>query len=107
MHATERERWEATEEFINKVGANWAFFTPSVARTKDPTQMTGLKPVVLGGEGTSKEIVSRWFKGRRLINSYGPCKATIYFSFTELLGEQVDVQNVGSPLPGGEYWPCC
>lgn len=97
---TEEERLESTELFVNRIGANWAFFTPSVARTLNPTQMTGLKTVVLGGEGTSKDIVERWWRGRRLINSYGPCESTIWFSFAEVMDEKVDVRNVGIPLRG-------
>ncbi|KAI1432075.1 acetyl-CoA synthetase-like protein [Xylaria sp. CBS 124048] len=97
---TEEERLEGTEAFVNRVGANWAFFTPSVARTLDPAQMPGLKTVTLGGEGTSKDIVRRWWRGRRLINSYGPCESTIWFSFAEVPNEDVDVQNVGIPLRG-------
>lgn len=97
---TEEERLEGTEVFVNRIGANWAFFTPSVARTLDPTQMTGLETVVLGGEGTSKDIVGRWWRGRRLINSYGPCESTIWFSFAEVINEEADVRNVGAPLRG-------
>ncbi|KAI1114796.1 acetyl-CoA synthetase-like protein [Nemania sp. NC0429] len=95
---TEEERLEGTEAFVNRTGANWAFFTPSVARTLNPTQMAGLKTVVLGGEGTSKDIVRRWWQGRRLINSYGPCESTIWFSFAEVLNEEADVRNVGIPI---------
>lgn len=97
---TEEERLEGTEAFVNRVGANWAFFTPSVARTLNPTQMLGLKTVILGGEGTSKDIVTRWWRGRRLINSYGPCESTIWFSFAEVTNEEADVRNVGIPLRG-------
>lgn len=97
---TEEERLEGTEVFVNRIRANWAFFTPSVARTLNPTQMTALKTVVLGGEGTSKDIVRRWWRGRRLINSYGPCESTIWFSFAEVINEEADVRNVGIPLRG-------
>ncbi|KAI3323648.1 acetyl-CoA synthetase-like protein [Xylariaceae sp. AK1471] len=96
---TEEERMEGTESFVNRTGANWAFFTPSVARTLDPSRMPELKTVVLGGEGTSKDIVSRWWRGRRLINSYGPCESSIWFSFAEVVNEDVDVRNVGIPHP--------
>ena len=97
---TEVERLEGIEDFVNRVGVNWAFFTPSVARILDPTQMPELKTVLLGEEGTSNEIVSRWSPNRRLINAYGPCEASIWFSFYELLNEEADVNNIGIPIPG-------
>ncbi|KAB8275020.1 hypothetical protein BDV30DRAFT_237045 [Aspergillus minisclerotigenes] len=97
---TDEERLQGTEAFVNRVGAEWAFFTPSVARVLDPSLMPGLMTVVLGGEATSKEIVSRWAPNRRLVNSYGPCEATIYFSFAELYDKGADTRNVGTPLPG-------
>ncbi|KAJ5508771.1 hypothetical protein N7527_010914 [Penicillium freii] len=98
---TDEQRMQGTEAFVNRVNADWAFFTPSVARTLDPTCMPGLKTVVLGGEATSKEIVARWAPNRRLVNSYGPCECTVYFSFAELRDEGVDVRNVGVPCFNG------
>ncbi|KAI1323795.1 acetyl-CoA synthetase-like protein [Xylariaceae sp. FL0255] len=96
---TEKERLEGTEDFIRCAGANWAFFTPSVARTLVPSRLPGLKTVVFGGEGTSREIASTWWRGRRLINSYGPCEASIWFSFAEVPNGEIDVRNVGVPDP--------
>ena len=79
---TEEERTHNIEAFVTRVGADWAFFTPSVARTLEPSQMPGLKTVVLGGEATSREIVARWAPNRRLINSYGPCECTVCLLYT-------------------------
>lgn len=94
---TDEQRTQDTEAFVNRVNADWAFFTPSVARTLDPTRMPGLKTVLLGGEATSKEIAARWAPNRRLVNCYGPCECTVYFSFAELHDESADVRNVGIP----------
>jgi len=98
---TDEQRTQGTEAFVNRVNADWAFFTPSVARTLDPARMPGLKTVVLGGEATSKEIVACWAPNRRLVNSYGPCECTVYFSFAELRDEGADVRNVGVPCFNG------
>lgn len=94
---TDEQRTQDTESFVNRANADWAFFTPSVARTLDPARMPGLKTVLLGGEATSKEIAARWAPNRRLINCYGPCECTVYFSFAELRDESADVRNVGIP----------
>jgi len=94
---TDEQRTQDTEAFVNRDNADWAFFTPSVARTLDPTRMPGLKTVLLGGEATSKEIAARWAPNRRLVNCYGPCEGTVYFSFAELHDESADVRNVGIP----------
>jgi Non-ribosomal peptide synthetase modules and related proteins len=98
---TDEQRTQGTEAFVNRVNADWAFFTPSVARTLDPTRMPGLKTVMLSGEATSKEIVARWAPNRRLVNSNGPYECTVYFSFAELRDEGADVRNVGVPCFNG------
>ncbi|PNP38749.1 hypothetical protein TGAMA5MH_09314 [Trichoderma gamsii] len=51
--------------------------TPSVARTVDPTSMSGLKVLLLAGEAMSPSDVSR-FKGiSKLLNAYGPSECSI------------------------------
>lgn len=51
--------------------------TPSVARTVDPTSMSGLEVLLLAGEAMSPSDVSR-FKGiPKLLNAYGPSECSI------------------------------
>ncbi|KAH8655379.1 hypothetical protein BX600DRAFT_439893 [Xylariales sp. PMI_506] len=95
---TEQERLEDTEGVVNRLGVNWAFFTPSVARSLNPDRMLGLRTVLIGGEVPSSNIMQYWFRDNlRLLNIYGPTETTIFFSCSEVTGKDADRFNIGFP----------
>ncbi|EHK50755.1 non-ribosomal peptide synthetase [Trichoderma atroviride IMI 206040] len=51
--------------------------TPSVARTVDPTAMSGLEVLLLAGEAMSPSDVSRFKEIPMLLNAYGPSECSI------------------------------
>ncbi|KAJ5575518.1 nonribosomal peptide synthase [Penicillium sp. DV-2018c] len=74
---SEVDRMNNLAGFINEAQVNWAFLTPSTARSLNPSDVPGLTTLVLGGEAVTHESVEAWAKGRSLINGYGPAEATI------------------------------
>ncbi|MEU7144554.1 amino acid adenylation domain-containing protein [Nocardia sp. NPDC046473] len=66
-----------------------AFITTSALGTVDPTGVTELQHVLVGGEALPPDLVTRWAPNRNLYNVYGPTETTI-------------VTVIGQPLtPGG------
>ncbi|KAL4734140.1 Nonribosomal peptide synthetase 13 [Aspergillus similis] len=74
---SEFDRMNDLAGFIREFQVNWAFLTPSTARNLDPSDLSSLTTLVLGGEAVTHESVEAWAKGRSLINGYGPAEATI------------------------------
>ncbi|KJZ76453.1 Nonribosomal peptide synthetase 13 [Hirsutella minnesotensis 3608] len=74
---SEFDRMNNLAGFIRDTQVNWAFLTPSTARSLDPADVPLLTTLVLGGEAVTHESVETWAKGRSLINGYGPAEATI------------------------------
>ncbi|KAL3478454.1 hypothetical protein BJX99DRAFT_269148 [Aspergillus californicus] len=61
---------------INCLRVNFAFLTPSTAQTLQPADVPCLRTLVLVGEAVTQDHVTPW-KGRVLLNGYGPAEATI------------------------------
>ncbi|OGM44001.1 nonribosomal peptide synthase [Aspergillus bombycis] len=61
---------------IDRVGANWACLTPTVANSLRPTDVPKLKTLVLSGECPSQDNLQVWAgKVDALLNAYGPSEA--------------------------------
>jgi amino acid adenylation domain-containing protein len=58
--------------------------------------LSGLGNLVVGGEASSPDLVSRWAPGRRLWNAYGPTEASICATMA-LLGEDGQTP-IGRPI---------
>ena len=54
--------------FINKHQVNWAVLTPSFIGFINPSQVPGLKTLVLAGEAMSQTHLTTWSKDRHLVN---------------------------------------
>ncbi|KAH7130267.1 hypothetical protein B0J11DRAFT_429378 [Dendryphion nanum] len=61
---------------INKFNVNWATLTPSVVRTMQPSQVPGLKALVLVGEAMSQQDLLTWADRLMLGNGYGPTECS-------------------------------
>lgn len=66
--------------FIRDKSINWAFLTPSFARTLAPEDVPGLELLLLAGEPVGYDRFNRWFGRVRLINGWGPAE-TVSTSF--------------------------
>ncbi|KAL4912050.1 Nonribosomal peptide synthetase 13 [Aspergillus aurantiobrunneus] len=74
---SEFERKNALAEAICRFQVNWAFLTPSTVQTLQPSEVSCLSTLVLGGEAVTRDNVDVWATGRTLVNGYGPAEATI------------------------------
>lgn len=68
---SEEQRMGNLAGAINDLRVNWIFLTPTVAGFLKPSEVPGLKTLVLGGEHATAENFSTWAERLNLINSYG------------------------------------
>jgi non-ribosomal peptide synthetase component F len=88
---------------INKLEANVAFLTPTVASLLKPEDVPGLKRMVLAGEAATKENVRDW-AGRLALNIfYGPAETTVYCAGTQPVSIHADPANLGH-AHGARQW---
>ncbi|KAK9855737.1 hypothetical protein MYU51_002451 [Penicillium brevicompactum] len=87
---------------INDFQCNWAFMTPTVAALL-PTNIPSLKKLVLGGEASTRDIISKWHNVLDLIVCYGPAETTVYCSGAPPATATSDPANLG-PSIGALYW---
>jgi thioester reductase-like protein len=98
---SEHQRRIALSESINTLGANWAFFTPTVAGLINPSDVPAIKNIGLAGEPIPSQLVEKWRGHAALHNFYGPSEATI--SGYQLVGASRNNNNIGRPMASA-WW---
>ncbi|KAI1819369.1 hypothetical protein F4861DRAFT_146977 [Xylaria intraflava] len=101
---SEAERLSRTPQSISNMGANMAFFTPSVLRLLQPDEVPSLKTIVAGGELMTREDVQRWAGAVDLYNGYGPAETTIFIACHGPLSPDDDPRNMGYAVDGTRLW---
>ncbi|HGY55852.1 MAG TPA: amino acid adenylation domain-containing protein [Caldithrix abyssi] len=73
---------------------------PSVLAILDNNRLPALKVVGSAGEACTREVVSRWVKGRKFINGYGPTESTVAASLYHIReGQPIGVNvPIGRPI---------
>ncbi|KAJ0277446.1 putative NRPS-like protein biosynthetic cluster [Colletotrichum noveboracense] len=74
---SDEDRLNNLAVFVTESQADWAFFTPSFARTLDPGDLPSLKTVCMGGEAMTVDNIETWASRVQLINAYGPCEGSV------------------------------
>ncbi|TCP59201.1 amino acid adenylation domain-containing protein [Tumebacillus sp. BK434] len=68
-----------------------------------PDEFPHLRTVVSAGENCPLETASRWARGRRFVNAYGPTEATVCASAAVYVGECQNV-TIGQAIEGVELF---
>ncbi|MFE7799301.1 amino acid adenylation domain-containing protein [Nocardia sp. NPDC057440] len=76
-----------------------AFITTSALGTVDPTGVTELAHVLVGGEALPPDLVTRWAPGRNLYNVYGPTETTIVTVISQPMVPRGPI-TIGGPIRG-------
>lgn len=50
----------------------------------DDENLGSLRILILGGEACHRDLVLKWSKNRRMINTYGPTEATVIATATDV-----------------------
>jgi amino acid adenylation domain-containing protein/non-ribosomal peptide synthase protein (TIGR01720 family) len=71
---SEEERMNDLVGAINRLGVNWAFLTPAVARMIEPSQVPTLRLIALGGEPLGHAVLRKWntVDTCQVVQVYGP-----------------------------------
>ena len=75
---SEEERTNDLAGAINRMKANYGFLTPTVAGLLKPTDVPGLRTLVLGGEMLTQDNIQTWAPKVDLIISYGMAECSIH-----------------------------
>ncbi|WP_327118182.1 amino acid adenylation domain-containing protein [Nocardia sp. NBC_01730] len=76
-----------------------AFITTSALGTVDPTGVTELRHVLVGGEALPPDLVTRWAPNRNLYNVYGPTETTIVTVISQPMAPGGPI-TIGGPIRG-------
>ena len=68
----------------------------------EPSQISSLETIIVGGQTTKPDTVSRWSDRVRLVNVYGPTEATVCTSL-EICSSENLLPTIGQPINNVEY----
>ncbi|KAL4748184.1 hypothetical protein BDW72DRAFT_196020 [Aspergillus terricola var. indicus] len=97
---SERERVDNMAGAMNRMGVNYSFLPPRVIHTIKPSDVPGLKTLVVGGEAVQAEYLEPWLNGVRVFNAYGPAECSIAATCNEVADKAL-VPNIGQAIAGG------
>ncbi|EHK21622.1 uncharacterized protein TRIVIDRAFT_52861 [Trichoderma virens Gv29-8] len=97
--------WERKNDIagaFNRMKCDYVYFTPSVARSQEPSSMPGIRTLAMGGEPIQASEVSRWTQAEAVIGIYGPAECAQALSFA-CLDSKTRNNHVGNPF-GARTW---
>jgi amino acid adenylation domain-containing protein/non-ribosomal peptide synthase protein (TIGR01720 family) len=99
---SEHDRINDLSGVINKMEANWACITPTVACLLKPADIPSMKTLVLAGEAVTQEVLNTWADAVDLYNCYGPTECSAC-SLKSNVAISDNPANIGRPL-GSFTW---
>lgn len=100
---TEYQRRNDLESAMNELCVNWAKLTPTVVQLINPSNLPGLKTLVVGGEAITQKIITDWSNKVALIVSYGPAECSVISATSAPLSQQSERGIIGRPT-GTNLW---
>ena len=92
-------------ETMRRLRVTTVTLPPSVLATLPDEGLDDLSVVCSAGEACPRELATRWGRGRRFVNGYGPTEATVAASYhvvREALPADVATVPIGGPIGGAE-----
>ncbi|KAJ5612604.1 AMP-dependent synthetase/ligase [Penicillium lagena] len=99
---SEWERRNDIDGAFNRMNCNYAYLTPSVARSVRPSAIPSLRTLAMGGEPITRAEVCRWTQTETIVGIYGPAECAQALSFTRLNSDSRNY-HVGHPF-GAKTW---
>ncbi|HEY9858880.1 MAG TPA: amino acid adenylation domain-containing protein, partial [Candidatus Obscuribacterales bacterium] len=92
--------------FIQAQNITAAILPPAVLALLPESDLSMLQTVIAGGEACSREIASKWARGRRLFNAYGPTETTIWATVAELTHrvDSLEKPPIGRPVANTQIY---
>jgi amino acid adenylation domain-containing protein len=88
---------------IRDLGANWAEFTPSLARLLDPGTLSGVKTLILTGEALARADVEKWRSHLDLRVFYGQSEHALGTAVGNTADLIADHRNIGRTFSAREW----
>ncbi|KAL8760972.1 MAG: hypothetical protein Q9184_002869 [Pyrenodesmia sp. 2 TL-2023] len=85
---------------INAMKVDWTLLTPSFVQTLSPSDVPGLKTLVLGGEAVSQNHISAWADHVHLVNAYGPSECAVVATVNGHVTGASNPSNIGRAVGG-------
>ncbi|KAB5522985.1 non-ribosomal peptide synthetase [Coniochaeta sp. 2T2.1] len=102
---TADERLQDLSGAIARLGATWAFLTPSVANLLDPDVVCpGLRTLVCGGEAMVSQTIARLADCVELMNGYGPTEASVLCIVNPRVSTERDPTIIGRGTLPARTW---
>ncbi|EEP79615.1 hypothetical protein UREG_04461 [Uncinocarpus reesii 1704] len=99
----EEERLNDVAGAINRAKANVVYLTPSVGSFLQPSDIPGIRTLVLGGESLREENISTWAEKTHLLATYGPAECSVYSTSLVGVPKGTSPQNIGYGF-GSRMW---
>ncbi|KAJ5204206.1 nonribosomal peptide synthase [Penicillium cinerascens] len=94
---SEQDRQQDLGNASERLGANFAFFTPAVLRTLNPDEFPSLSMIVCGGEKFTLNDIQPWAEQKIFMNAYGPSECSVFSSTWLSLSATPDTASIGYP----------
>jgi acyl-CoA synthetase (AMP-forming)/AMP-acid ligase II len=94
----ESSRLNAIADVINDMHVDTALLTPSVAQMIKPSEVPGLRTLILAGEAMSAGHLSTWAGKLDLINAYGPSECSVVAAVKSHMSMNTAPTNIGHSI---------
>nr|QNL14925.1 AptD [Brasilonema sp. CT11] len=101
LYLAKKETLLPNQDLVNFLGdrkISHVTLPPSVLSLLPQATLPNLQTVVTAGEACPTELVTRWAKGRRFFNAYGPTESTVCATIA-LVQPNGKKPPIGQPLP--------
>lgn len=92
---SEDDRRQNLTKVINEMAINTMLLTPSVAELLEPSKVSSVTTLILGGEPVQESHLRRWGKVTKLLVAYGPAECTIISTIHVIIQASSPSQNIG------------
>lgn len=85
---------------INAMKVDWTLLTPSFVQTISPSDVPGLRTLVLGGEAVSQHHISAWADHVHLVDAYGPSECAVVATVNSHVTSTSNPSDIGRAVGG-------
>ncbi|HET9786845.1 MAG TPA: AMP-binding protein, partial [Pyrinomonadaceae bacterium] len=89
---------ESLAQLLNEQRITIVTLPPAVLNFLDENDFPNLKTLIAAGEACSAEIATRWSKGRRFINAYGPTEGSVCTTMHRHNEADATTPPIGRPI---------
>ena len=91
----DKSRLNNITKVINDLKVDWALLTPSFIQLISPSDIPGLRTLVLGGEAVAQNQITTWATKTHLVNAYGPSECAVVATVNRHVSSSSEPSNIG------------